>query len=49
MEPDSNGNTKVTGWYIQNDTHWSFDNTIVKTDLYSTKFDAAAGTGDNKM
>lgn len=49
MEPNANGNSTVTGWYIENNTHWAFDNTTVKTGLYSAKFDAAAGIGDKRM
>ncbi|NIJ44822.1 hypothetical protein FHR24_001261 [Wenyingzhuangia heitensis] len=49
IEPETNGNSSATGWFLQHNDYFSFSDEQAKTGDYSLKFDSAVGAAEKQI
>lgn len=49
IEPNTNGNSSVTGWYLQHNDYFSFSDEQASTGDYSMKFDSSEGAASKQI
>ncbi|WP_010135929.1 T9SS type A sorting domain-containing protein [Ochrovirga pacifica] len=49
IEPNANGNSTATGWFLQHDDYYSFTDEQASSGTYSLKYDSSVGAGEKNI